>query len=101
MKTISKWTTVLMLLSGAVYAQVPSTNDTSDRFGNTGMGTNALISVTPGTGFNGTDNTAAGYNALGVNTIGFDNAAFGSWALDSNTTGSNNTATGSGALLRQ
>jgi hypothetical protein len=91
---------VLMMLSGGSYAQLPSTNDTSDGFGNTGMGTGALIDVAPSTGFNGTNNTAAGYNALDGNTIGHDNAAFGSWAMADNTTGADNTAVGSGALLR-
>jgi len=97
MKTISTWTTALLLLSGAVYAQDPSTNDTSDPYGNTGMGTGALISVTPGTDV-GDYNTASGYNALNANTTGYYNTATGSRALFTNTDGGFNTATGLNAL---
>ena len=43
----TKWTIALALLSGAAYGQVPSTNDTSDQYWNTGMGTGALQIVTP------------------------------------------------------
>jgi hypothetical protein len=50
MNTTSKWTMALALLAGAAYGQVPSTNDTSDGFGNTGMGTDALFSLTPNLG---------------------------------------------------
>jgi len=97
MKTISTWTTALLLLSGAVYAQDPSTNDTSDPYGNTGMGTGALISVTPGTDV-GDYNTASGYNALNANTTGYYNTAIGGYALNSSTTGTYNTAAGLSAL---
>ena len=99
MNTISKWATVLVLFSGAAYTQVPSTNDTSDGFDNTGMGTNALIHVTPVDTI-GFGNTAAGYNALFANKIGSRNAAFGIDALSSNTEGSDNTAIGTATLLR-
>jgi hypothetical protein len=111
-------------LAGPVYAQVPSSNDTSDAFGNTGMGTNALFSVTPSGNCNsnifaGTCNTASGYQALYSNTAGnwntafgyqalysntgtssggYENTASGSYALYSNTTGSYNTASGFEAL---
>jgi len=103
MNTIAKWTTSLLLLSGAAYAQVPSTNDTSDGFGNTGMGTGTLQSVAPGTcDPNGTSagcfNTAAGFQALHLNMSGSFNTATGYGALQFNTSGSQNTATGYGAL---
>ncbi len=103
MNTISKWSMVLALLTGAaVHAQVPSTNDTSDPYFNTGMGTGALHGLTP----NGTDciasngacNTASGYQALYSNTTGSDNTAVGDAALYSNLAGIQNTASGSYAL---
>lgn len=97
MKTISKWATALVLLSGAAYAQDPSTNDTSDAYQNTGMGAGALIRVTPSP-LLGIDNTAAGYQALYYNTTGNYNAAFGNSALYSNETGIWNTAAGTSAL---
>jgi hypothetical protein len=52
-------------LAGPAIAQVPSTNDTSDEYFNTGSGTNALFSVTPttvGCGESGTCNTALSAN---------------------------------------
>lgn len=114
MNALSKWIAAIALLSGAAYGQIPSTNDTSDGFENTGMGTNALIHVAPNANF-GYGNTASGYNALYTNTTGFYNTAFGFnalmsdtsgccndafgvSALESNTTGRNNSAFGSGAL---
>jgi hypothetical protein len=113
-----------LALAGTAFAQVPSSNDTSDAFGNTGMGTNALFSVTPSGNCNsnifaGTCNTASGYQALYSNTAGnwntafgyqalysntgnssggYENTASGSYALYSNTTGSYNTASGFEAL---
>jgi hypothetical protein len=87
--------------SGTAFAQVPSTNDTSDKYFNTGSGTNALFSVTPSTvgcGESGTCNTAAGYKALYANTVGFINTAVGVQALYENTSGDNNTAVGYNAL---
>jgi len=64
-----------LALTGAAYAQVPAGmwtgNDISDGYGNTGMGTNALFSVTPSVGCSepgvtpaGTCNTASGYQTL-------------------------------------
>jgi len=78
---------------------------------NTAEGTNALFSLTTGTG-----NTAIGFEALFSNTIGSENTANGGGALfhnmtgnfntamgvaalDTNTTGSFNTATGNNALF--
>ena len=92
-------------LTATAYAQVPSTNDTSDQYFNTGMGTNALFSVIPQSavcanvypGY-GACNTAAGYEALYSNTIGTANTAAGYQALYSNTTGEGNAAFGQGAL---
>jgi hypothetical protein len=103
MNTISKWNMMLTLLLGAaVHAQVPSTNDTSDAYFNTGMGTDALHSLTPnGTNCstsNGACNTASGYQALYSNATGSDNTAVGDSALYSNSAGIQNTASGSYAL---
>ena len=60
---------------------------------NTGMGLNALVSLT-----SGADNSAYGSGSLHFNTDGNDNAAFGLNTLHINTSGSQNTAVGSGAL---
>jgi trimeric autotransporter adhesin len=116
---------VAIAVTGTAYAQVPSTNDTSDEYNNTGMGTNALS----GGGINSACeigepnllssdcyNTAAGYAALSSNTTGgnyntgvgfvvlyqntsgYYNTASGAGALEQNTTGASNTAIGFGAL---
>ena len=94
MKTISKWATALVLISGAAYGQVPASNDTSDPVQNTGMGTGALGG--PAASNVGYYNTASGYQALYYN-IGNDNTAAGYQALYYNS-GSNNTASGYRAL---
>jgi trimeric autotransporter adhesin len=100
-----------LALAGAAFAQVPSTNDTSDGLENTGMGRFALSALTTGTqntasGFGtlqlnttGSANTASGVEALFANTTGGQNTAFGRGALHNNTTGFNNTASGFAALL--
>jgi hypothetical protein len=80
------------VFAGATYAQVPTTNDTSDGMQNTGMGGNALGG--PANSANGFSNTALGYNALAVNMNGDSNTALGVETLYYNTTGSNNTASG-------
>ena len=108
------------------WAQRPLTNDTSDNMGNTGGGTGALTSSTPGeantaygnaalrtnTGnFNtavgtialsfsntGSNNSAVGNAALEVNSSGSNNTAVGNLTLNSNTTSDNNTAIGASAL---
>jgi hypothetical protein len=90
MNTISKWALALALLWGPAYGQVPSTNDTSDGYDNTGMGKGALFNVTPGNS-GGSSNTAVGFQALYSNTIGYYNTASGLAALYSNTTGFYNT----------
>ena len=97
MKAISKWTIVSALLAGAAYAQVPSTNDTSDGNDNTGMGTGALGGPNP-VNLTGNFNTAAGFQALFANTTGDKNTASGAEALAENTAGSDNTASGYEAL---
>jgi Chaperone of endosialidase len=83
----------LALLSGTVYGQVPSGNDTSDANFNTGMGTGAINRATTGT-----QNTASGDSALHSNTTGSGNNAMGYGAMYNNTTGSNNSAQGRYAL---
>lgn len=98
MYAISKWAIALTLLGGAAYAQLPSTNDASDGFGNTGMGTGALINDTPEAFTYGINNTASGYEAMYFNTTGDDNTAIGLAALLSNTSGCCNVATGLYAL---
>ena len=60
---------------------------------NTGLGSNALLSITTGA-----SNTALGINAGCAITTGCCNAAFGNSALGSNTSGSCNTAVGHNAL---
>jgi hypothetical protein len=86
-----------LALAGTAYAQVPSTNDTSDGNQNTGMGTGALGGPNPQV-LTGTDNTASGYQALYSNESGDGNTASGYSALASNTRGNSNTATGWAAL---
>src|ERR1700692_1308150 len=87
-----------LALAGAAYAQVPSTNDRSDAYQNTGMGSGALVKVTPGTYPTGFDNTASGYGALGMNTTGYYNTASGYAALFENTTGYFKPSSGERAL---
>jgi len=60
---------------------------------NTAEGTDALFSLTTGTG-----DTAIGFHALFNNTTGQHNTASGAIALFANTTGASNTATGWAAL---
>jgi hypothetical protein len=85
-----------LALAGAAFAQVPSSNDTSDANGNTGMGSYSLGGPAASNG--GLDNTASGKYALGSNTTGGGNTASGDGALSSNTTGGENTASGADAL---
>ena len=78
--------------------------------GNTGMGFNALLSITSGnsntanglnalsSNMSGNFNTASGMNALTANTTGSGNTASGVLSLSSNTNGVENTALGSQAL---
>jgi hypothetical protein len=89
---------VTLAVAGPANGQVPNTNDTSDVYANTGMGTGALASVTPSFIFGGTANTASGYIALANTTLGYANTAVGAYALRFNTTGDYNTASGYGAL---
>jgi hypothetical protein len=62
-------------------------------FQNTGIGTQALNSLT-----SGTQNTAVGAFALQSNTSGGENTAFGTTALNNNTTGFEDVAVGTAAL---
>ena len=87
----------LLTAAGSASATQPPDVVQSDSFDNTAMGSEALLSVTPSLG-SGTDNTAAGFNALKSNSTGFFNTAVGSYSLWDNTTGSSNTASGFLAL---
>jgi hypothetical protein len=108
-RSVSRWvrTAVTCALMGAAgsaaLAQQPPDVVQSDDFGNTAMGTSALLSATPedtakpGRSI-GSYNTAAGLNALYSNTTGADNTAIGTASMSSNLTGNQNTATGYAAL---
>jgi Chaperone of endosialidase len=85
-------------LAGTAFAQVPSTNDTSDANQNTGMGSNALGGPTP-VNLTGGANTASGFNALFSNTTGHENTASGSFALFQNSRGNRNNAAGRQAMF--
>ena len=61
---------------------------------NTAVGTNALCSLTSGNG-----NTAVGVNALCSNAVSNSNSAFGWGSMRSNTNGTNNTAIGINSML--
>jgi hypothetical protein len=87
---------VLTFAAATSWAQLPSSNDVSDSFANTGGGTGALASDTASSCCQ--SNTAYGNLALQMNTTGTDNTAFGVSALRfSNAT--ENTAVGVAALL--
>src|SRR5205814_9634422 len=92
-----------LALPGTAFAQVPSTNDTSDTYYNTGMGSFTLRALASGScqwspAPVGCFNTASGYGALYSNTTGFANVASGYLALLYNTTGEGNTAVGYNTL---
>lgn len=87
-----------LLVIGSAYAQQPPDVVQSDAEANTAMGSAALGANQPGNG--AIANTAAGYEALQVNTTGSRNAAFGESTLFSNTTGINNTGCGAESLAR-
>jgi hypothetical protein len=104
-KTLSKSFSFLALcvMADWAHAQVPVGNDTTDGYGNTGMGTNALFEVSPGISggvFYGYYNTATGYQALYSNNSGSYNSATGYQALYANTSGTSNTAYGFEALSK-
>jgi len=94
---------VLALTSGTAYAQLqsPAVNPVvSDNYGNTAMGTDALISNDlPSINDQSFYNTAAGAYALQANTTGYRNTAFGGYALIVNTTGAWNSAFGEASLF--
>ncbi len=82
-----------MVSAGAWAAQPPDVVQ-SDGNGDTAMGTDALLNAEPtGSGY-GSDNTAAGYDALLSNVSGADNTAVGFASLTRNVSGNANTATG-------
>jgi hypothetical protein len=92
MKSLTLGLIGALALAGTVFAQVPSTNGTSDGNANTGMGSAALGG--PASSNGGVGNTASGAWALNSNTTGSYNTASGAYALEVNTTGSYNDASG-------
>jgi hypothetical protein len=105
MKSASSSWICALALAGTAYAQVPATNDTSDEYDNTGVGTNALtggINSACQIGESSSSkcyNTAVGYAAVGSNTTGGNyNTGIGFVVLYENTSGFYNTASGAGAL---
>src|SRR5271155_2205156 len=88
--------TALAIIAFSAHAQQPPDSVTSDAYGNTAMGIDALFDN--GTPNEGTPvsvyNTAAGSRALEDNTTGYSGSAFGGDALTSNTTGYSNSAFG-------
>ena len=85
-----------LALAGTSFAQVPSTNDTSDTTSRTTAGGFGAIK----TSSTGTDNTAHGFEPLYYNTTGSYNSVFGEGSGSHNTTGSYNTAVGYWALYQ-
>ena len=71
---------ISFLAAGSILAQPPD-NVSSDSFGNTAMGTDALLDQTTGA----TNNTAAGFGALTKLTDTSNNTAFGYQALTAST----------------
>jgi hypothetical protein len=78
---------------GAATTVARSDHTHATLFGNTAVGTGALVASTSGTA-----NTAVGLFALTHNTAGYGNTALGDGALGANTTGLQNTAVGVTAL---
>jgi hypothetical protein len=87
-----------LAVAGAAYGQQPPDVVVSDANANTAMGTDALLQVTP-SGSGGSQNTAAGYQALYANTTGHGNTAVGVYALNLNSAGVANSAFGTGTLI--
>jgi hypothetical protein len=99
MNTISTSAIALALFSAAAYAQQPpDPNPSSDNYGNSAYGFDALFFLTP-SATAGEDNTGIGEFALNDNTSGSNNTAIGWSALQANSSGSSNTAAGQNALL--
>jgi hypothetical protein len=87
--------------AGVAYAQQPPNVVQSDAGGNTAMGADALLHLSPAETQDGIgQNTAAGYDALFSNTDGRYNTGTGYAVLFYNTTGSYNTGTGDNAISR-
>jgi hypothetical protein len=98
---IRDWSAIVLFaasvaMAQSAYGQQPPDSVTSDGFGNTAMGSNALLDLS--TAGDTGENTAAGYYSLSANISGSQNSAFGSWTLYFNTTGYGNTASGDHAL---
>lgn len=83
--------TFIGINSGNFTMTFSSGNDASV---NTGVGVNALSSLTTGGG-----NNALGFNSLASNTTGSNNSAIGQNSLRDNTTGNGNIALGHSALF--
>jgi len=89
-------------------AQFKDDNVISDGYGNTGVGTDALFTLTPSEessldcnispNYFCTSNTAVGNNAMHGNTSGSYNTAIGAGALFTNTSATDSTAVGVNAL---
>src|SRR5213082_1001563 len=99
MKSVALALIGALALAGTAFAQVPSTNDTSDSYYNTGMGSFTLRALASGScqwspAPVGCFNTASGYGALFSNTTGFANVAVGYLSLRDNTTGEGPPAVG-------
>ena len=86
--------TALDVSTGSIYKAGALFLHTKGGAANTGLGNQALSSVTTGA-----RNTAEGYKALLANKTGNDNTASGNQALASNTSGNGNTASGTFALF--
>jgi trimeric autotransporter adhesin len=80
-------------LTNNMFFGLASGNTTGTGGFNTGVGINALQSLTTGV-----SNTATGYHSLSLNTSGYNNTAYGYETLATNTTGVNNTAIGWNSL---
>lgn len=94
-------------IAAPAQAQFQDDTVTSDSFGNTASGKQALNALTPteesslGCSFYPgpcSQNSAFGYQTLGDDTSGSFNSAFGTQALIGNTTGNANTAVGASAM---
>jgi trimeric autotransporter adhesin len=100
-QTIVKSAVLAVLVVGvgeSAYAQQPPDVVGGDAFGNTAMGIDALISLTPSISA-GNYNTAAGIGAMRYSTSGSESVAFGYGSLNHNVSGNRNSALGDDALF--
>jgi hypothetical protein len=101
MKSVNLGLIGALAVAGAAYGQQPPDVVNSDAYGNTAMGTNALILFAAGDPPNGSSNTAVGAGALQnykIPGFGSNNTAIGRAALSNYDTGNNNTVAGMNAL---